>query len=265
MKIIYNCFKGKCTASTEYVYGEHVSKNFKELMETIGVQIPLNAKFSNKKAKVQSLDLSKYEEHSYKTLTLPEDTVAYNPDKHWWFRELLEERCIEFDRPLRVGTDGEWNHKLLVPCYYEGRLIGWQGVSHYKGKTFYLTSSGNSDIMYINNRWGNIPESPIVVEGLMDAGVLPDAVAIFGNRVSKKQAYMLRNSNPILLPDRKDSKFIEDAKRYGWRIAIPEWKMKDANAAIQVYGKFTVAKMIHDGIQDNHLKAEVRYNLWRTR
>ena len=60
-KIIYNCFKGKCTASTEYVYGEHVSKNFKELMETIGVQIPLNAKFSNKKAKVQSLDLSKYE------------------------------------------------------------------------------------------------------------------------------------------------------------------------------------------------------------
>ena len=53
------------------------------------------------------------------------------------------------------------------------------------------------------------------------------------------------------------------AKRTGWRISIPEWKVKDVNEAVQKYDMMITAKMIHDGVVRNITKAEVKYNMWR--
>jgi len=266
-KIVYSCFRGKCDASGEFVYGKYMSKKFKYLMDALGVDIPIQERINKKDLVVKEpLDQQKYEKHSYKTIELP-DVVPYDPDKHWWFADMLENRCVDFNRKLYVGTDQEWNHKLIVPFYHFKKLIGWQGVSYYSdtGDTRYLTSSGNTDILFINNEHGYIPKRPIIVEGIMDASVFPDGIATLGNTVSKKQAYMLRNSSPILIPDRKDSRFLEVAKRTGWDISIPSWKVKDVNEAVQEYGKLITAKMIHDGITTNITKAEVKYNLWKTK
>jgi hypothetical protein len=266
-RVVYNCFRGKCDASGEYVYGQYMSRKFRQLMRTLDVEIPVEVRLNNKKQVQHEYDKSLYEQHSYKAIELPEDVVEYDPYKHYWFEEMLSDRCVDFNRKLYVGTDKEWEHKLIVPFYHLNKLIGWQGVSYFSStkSTRYLTSSGNTDIIYINNDIGRIIKRPIIVEGIMDASVFGDSIAILGNHVSKKQAYMLRCSSPILIPDRKDSNFLKAAKKYGWDISIPKWKEKDLNAAVQNHGKLVTAKMIYDGITNNITKAEVKYNLWRTK
>lgn len=263
-KIVYNCFRGKCDASTEYEYDSTgMYKKFRELMSVFSIDIPISLRAQHRKKKtVTKLNEKLYEEHHYDDLKLPSDFVQYHPDYHYWFDDFLKKRHAEFGRDLYVGKEDTWNNKLIIPFYHNHKLIGWQGVSVYDNGTFYQTSSDNTDIMFINNKQGFIHKNPIIVEGIMDAVVIPDSIAILGNSVSKKQAYMLKDSNPILLPDRSDSKFIDIAKRYGWSISIPEWKVKDANEAVQKYGMFVMMKMVHDGIQNNIKKAEVRYKLW---
>jgi len=263
-RIIYNCFRGKCDASTEFEYNSGMYKKFRHLMDVFGVDIPIELRLNKKKIKpIEKLDEALYEKHSYDTIEIPSDFVRYNPDYHYYFSDFLESRKAIFPNELFVGKEDPWNNKLIIPFYHQHKLIGWQGISvSSNGKTFYQTSSDNTDIMFINNKQGYINKSPVIVEGIMDAVVIPDAIATLGNTVSRKQAYLLRDSDPILLPDRKGSNFIKIAKRYGWRISIPDWKVKDSNAAVQKYGKFVTMKMIHDGIQTNITKAEVRYNLW---
>lgn len=265
-RIAYNCFRGKCDASTEYRYGDYMPRRFRNLMDVLSVDVPIELKLNNKKPKVfDKLNEELYEKHSYNTIEIPSDFVQYHPDYHYWFDDFLKERCVDFNRDLYVGKEDTWKNKLIIPFYHQNKLIGWQGISVFDDRTFYQTSSDNTDIMFINNSSGYINDNPVIVEGIMDAVVIPDAIAILGNSVSKKQAYLLKGHDPILLPDRKDSNFIKVAKKYGWKISIPEWKVKDANDAIQKYGKFVMMKMIHDGIEDNMLKAEVRYNLWKTK
>ena len=266
-RIVYSCFRGKCDASTEYVYGEAMYKKFRGLMDVFGVDIPIELRLNRQKAKpIEKLNEELYEKHTYDDIELPNDFVKYHPDYHYWFDAFLKKRHADFNRELYVGKEDTWNNKLIIPFYQQGKLIGWQGISVFEnGKTFYQTSSGNTDLMFINNSSGYIVKNPVIVEGIMDAVTIPDAIAILGNSVSKKQAYLLRNCDPILLPDRKGSNFISVSKRYGWKISIPEWNVKDSNAAAQKYGKFVMMKMVHDGIQSNTLKAEVRYNLWKTK
>ena len=264
-KIIYSCFRGKCDASTEYVYGDGMYKKFRELMNTLSVDIPIELRLNKKKTKsIEKLNEELYEKHTYDTVELPDDFVEYHPDYHYWFDDFLKERQADFNRDLYVGKEDSWNNKLIIPFYHQGKFIGWQGIAvSSNNKTFYQTSSGNTDLMFINNPNGYIVKRPVIVEGIMDAVAIPDAIAILGNSVSKKQAYLLRDCDPILLPDRKGSNFIAVSKRYGWQISIPEWKVKDSNEAVQKHGKFVMMKMVHDGIQKNILKAEVKYNLWK--
>ena len=262
-KIIYQCFRGKCDATTVYEYEKHMPKKFRYLMDLLNVDIPLDLKFKKIKKQSESLDEDLYEPHTYKSIELLSDFRKYCPDKYPYFDEFLLRRHANFKQGLYVGTKDQWKNRLIIPFYHRGTLIGWQGVNEYYRKLPYLNSSGNSDILFVNTKNGYIPEIPIIVEGIFDAIVLPDGIATLGNTITKKQAYILRHSKPILVPDRKDSRYIEIAKKYGWRVSIPHWKVKDTNAAVQKYGIFVTARMIHDGIEENLLKAETRYRMWK--
>lgn len=260
--VAYNCFRGKCpVGTTKYVYGEYFPKKFREVLEAFGVQIPMDVLLGNKKFKVKDLlneDL--YTEHSWKTQELPESFVKYNPSIHKYYMNKLSERHME-DDDYYVGTSGEWKDKLIIPFRQRTKIIGWQGVQFTNRGTYYLKSSGNTDMLYLPE--GKVPKRPIIVEGVFDAKSVPDGIATMESTITKKQAYILRNSNPILIPDRKGSRYLNVAKTYGWDISIPEWKEKDVNDALKKYGKFTIARMIHEGLSKNIFDAEIRYEMWR--
>ena len=262
-KIIYQCFRGTCDATTVYEYGKPMYKKFRNILNLLNIEIPLNLKLSPTTKNTKTFDENLYESHTYNKIILPSNFEKFNRDKHRYFADYLDRRCATFDTQLYVGKEDAWKNRLIIPFYYNGELIGWQGVNEYYRSMPYLNSSGNTDLLYINNGFGHVPKIPILVEGIFDASVLPNGVGTLHSSVSKKQAYILRHSQPILVPDRKGSKYIDVAKKYGWRLSIPAWKVKDVNDAVQTYGIFVTTKMIHDGIQSNILTAEAKYRMWK--
>jgi len=258
-KIIYNCFRGKCTARTAYTYGTVMTSKFKKILKAFDIDIPLE--YLTQKSKIQeALQPELYEKHFYKDISLNSDFIKLDIFRHKIFVDYLHQRGIH-DTDYYIGSSGQWTNKLIVPFRLYDSLIGWQGIDIRRG--IYLKSSGNTDLLYFSTN--TIPKEPLIVEGVFDAKSIPDGVATLQSTISKKQAYLLRNSSPILIPDRKDSNYLHAAKLYGWRMSIPDWKEKDANAAIQKYGRLVVAKMIHDGICHNYNEAEVKYKMWRSR
>jgi len=262
--IVYNCFKAKCDSTCSISDNEPVYPKFKALMDTMGIDIPLELRIKSKgktnKVK-ETINEKLYTYHKYESVKLPDDFIDYDPEYYWWFANLLEERKITFHTELYIGQEGEWKNLLIVPCRYNGRLIGWQGIGHYNGNTWYKNSS-HSALMFINNKDGIIKDNPIIVEGIMDAGSYKDIIAVFGNKVTKKQAYFLRNKSPILLPDRTGSNFDETSKKYKWMMCIPSWKEKDINETIIKHGMFVTMKRIHDGLVDYSTKSVAKFKMW---
>lgn len=258
-KISYNCFRGKCEiGKISYTMGEYIPQKFRTLMKALNVQIPpelfLNA---NKKTITETLNADLYEQHWYKEVELLPSFHKYNPERDVPYRRYLEDRRM-FDDDYYIGTRGEWKNKLIIPFRHNGKLIGWQGVDIVTG--YYLKSSDNSDLIYLPK--GVIPSEPLVVEGVFDAKSIPNGIAILQSTISKKQAFLLKDKKPVLLPDRKGSRFLTDIKQYGWTMCVPTWNHKDANAAVKDYGRLIVAKMIHDGMTKNHTEAEVKFKMW---
>lgn len=268
-RVGYNCFRGKCPLKgTVWVFDEPIPKKFKQLMKKLGVKLPASVLLEDKKKK-PDIDKELFEEHHYKTVELPKSFVPLkiNSDKiiHKKFQNLLEKRHIDFsDKKFYVGVSAEWANKLIIPIKFKGKLIGWIGWG-LDGR--YLKSSDNTDKIFVNSDggWLNVGE-PLIVEGIMDALCFPDAIAVFGNTVTKKQAYMLKDLKPILIPDRKDCRFIDVSKKYTWRISYPDWgkNNKDINDGVINYGVLYVNKLIHDGIQKggNNFKSDVLNKMW---
>lgn len=261
-EIIYQCFRGRCDATVVYESGKYPSRKFRNVLRAYGVELPTEIKFQKRDLFKEILDQELFEAHTWKEVEFPDDFVMYDPDYHTRMRDWLAEYRDMHDEFYMVGRKNEWAGRLIVPFFHFDKLIGWQGVD-VTGKKMpkYLGSSGNSDMLYMPS--GSIPNEPFVFEGVFDAKSVPRGIACLSNRLTKKQAYFLRNKNPILVPDRKDSRFLDVAKQYGWRVCIPEWNVKDVNEARCKWGQLVTAKMLYDGICDDFYQAQVRYELWR--
>ena len=146
-----------------------------------------------------------------------------------------------------------------MPLRLQGGIIGYQERAIDK-KIFKTTET---NLMYVDG--GQILDNCIIVEGIFDAKSVPRGVACLHDSVNPRQAYLLRSKTPILLPDRDSTKYLDVMADYDWRLCVPGWDAKDANEALVKYGRLVVAKMIHDGICDTPLEAEIRYKLWQKR
>lgn len=259
--IVYNCFRGKCDASCVFTPGEPMSGKFKHLLYVYGVKLPpemaLELSVTKPAAPAKVLNPVIYEEHHYRTTELPAYFMRYDPKAHWLAREYLAERFIE-DMDFYVNTEQDF---LYVPLRFYDRLIGYQAIK--LGQKFYQRSTENTDLLYFPN--GEVPAEPILVEGIIDAKSIPFGVATLQPTVSKKQAYILRNTNPILLPDKEGSRFMQVAKTYGWRVIIPTYKEKDTNKALAKYGRLVLAEILRDNVISNYDTAKMKYELWRTK
>lgn len=265
-QIVYNCFRGKCDASCGLTVGEYVSKKFKNLMQTMGVRIPIEILTVKRKGKLASaitdLDDALYSKHVYKNIDIPEGWVPFNASSKTQFKERIYEYL--YDRysdakDIFVIEKGPYTGMGAIGMYHGQKLIGFHVIT---GKKYVAHFDGNSNILYMPNRYPS--DTTIVVEGAMDARSLPNVVATLGDKVTKEQAYHLRDKRVILLPDRGGNcKFIKQFAQYGWEICIPPWDAKDLNQAVQKYGKLCTTRMILEGIEKDPVKARVKFDLWK--
>jgi hypothetical protein len=99
----YQCFRASCDSNTGYEKGGFVSRKFRDLMDSIGVSIPVSilvSKNSRKPPEISELD-KRYKEHVYHSIDeLPKNVKILNADspraKEWIDR--LTNRHIDLDR-----------------------------------------------------------------------------------------------------------------------------------------------------------------------
>lgn len=155
----------------------------------------------------------------------------------------------------------QMNRRLLVPFYWEGKIVGYTGRSIDKDLTprYYTQTPAhflfNSEVLKKDRAFA------ILVEGQFDALAI-DGVSSQGAKLSPEQAYWLKESGKkiIVLPDQeegpKPQKMIDLALEHGWQVSFPGWDpdIKDANDAVVKYGKLYTVRSIIDGATDQAIK-----------
>lgn len=263
--ITYNCFRGKCDATTRYVFGEYVPKKFKALMQEMHIQIPIPLLTVKKKSKLaeklEEVDDRLYKRHDYKTVMIPDGFVPFDQSKH----PNKDAIHLHFESRLSVVDDlyivekGEYAGLPAYPVYLYGKIVGFRLIG--KSGKYIPYYEGNTHLLYCPEQ--RIRDTVVVVEGDFDARCFPNTVATMSNKISPEQAFHLRGKRVIMLPDRSGgNRFIEQFHQYGWEISIPDWEEKDLNAAAMKYGLMVTARKIMDSTIKNRLEAEMRFKLW---
>lgn len=258
----FHCFRGRCSfRSTRWNFSERIPMKFRNLLSALNIQLPVEflLKKNGEYNKIEELlDESLYKIPNLEKFSFPDYFERYDAKKHTKYADYIASRGMS-DADYYISTGGNTKGMLVVPFYLNGIMYGYQGRSIDKKQ---FKSEGRL-AFYVDG--GIIHKTPVIVEGVWDAKSVPFGVASLHDSINPSQAYLLRNKTPILLPDRDTTKFIDVAKKYNWRVCIPDWDCKDANEALMKYGRLGVAKMIHDGICGNVFEAEVRYKLWQTK
>lgn len=265
-QIIYNCFRGSCDASTVYTLDQPVPRKFKNLMDTIGVRIPMplrSVRNSVQKMMQHELDKEFYEENHFKEIEIPEewellsDATGFFAEK---WQDYLAERSCDL-RDVWLIKSGIYRNLIAIAIHFFDKCIGFQIVTGKDEGVKYILETENDGCIYLPDREPSTPL--IVVEGCLDAKCFPNTVATLKSKLNAKQAYHLRNRELWFLPDKSSNNFIKQMRDYDAKIIIPNWKYNDLNEAVCNLGVMEVAHILKNNVIDNYHEAVIKYNLWR--
>ena len=277
--IIYKCFRASCGADTGFSYENigRVPRKFRDLMDSIGVAIPvpllLRPKgYVDKREKSNAsedpeLDPRLYKTHGYSDIKLPGKYCSVLDKPRSVYGKFLDRGILpeQLERHFFVFSSGKYSGVPFVKFVLDRKIIGYQLITPSK----YITEiGGNKEVLFLTGQRTPRGGSLVIVEGIMDALSLPDgfACAVLGKRMTKGQAYVLRNVRErIWLPDRTGNDFVEQAGEYGDPVCIPKLLPgKDLNEAlVRTRSRAMVADSIRQGtIRNSPTKALVEYRLW---
>lgn len=263
-KIIYKCFRASCDSDCGITEGEYVSRKFRSLMETVGVQVPIKllTAGTGKIAEVFK-DTELFVKHEPDRIKMREGLCLLSKSKHdnaeLW-REYFESRFVDISNIYMIES-GKYHGNTIIAMKQNGGLVGYTIVTP---DGYIKDYQGNSNLLYLPD--GRVYDTMFVVEGVLDAKSIPSGCAVGSDRITPEQAYHLRNCNRvIMIPDRSGNRFIKQFHSYGWEISIPKWNVKDVNEAVVKLGLIETVKRILDGSTDSLSEAQIKYELWLER
>jgi len=278
--VSYHCFN--CGFKASWQPGRSFSHKLRKLLQWCGApddiinKVALEVMRENEgvEAKTRIAELP-----SFNTVPLPDDAVKiadipdYN-ENNIGFKHFLSVIQYIADRNLNLDdTDYYWSpslgyrDRLIIPFYYEGRIVGWTGravVSDKKPK--YLTEVQPGYVFNLDEQRYN-KVFCIVCEGQIDA-LHVEGCALGGSEINDQQAMLLNRLNKeiIVVPDRDKagSKLVERAIELGWSVAMPEWAedVNDISDAVQRYGRLYTLHSIATSSEDSALKIRLRAKKW---
>lgn len=278
--ISYHCFN--CGFKASWQPGRNLSHKFKKLLEWLNApdseitKLALDVMRVNEGVEVQ---IHKVELPEFTTVPLPEDAVRIRdiPD--------YNENCLSFKNFLQVidymaernlnldDTDYYWSpslayrERLIVPFYYEGRIVGWTARSiNQNKKPKYLTESQPG---FVYNLDEQRPQKvfTLVCEGPIDA-IHIEGCALTGSEINDAQALLLNRlgKDIYIVPDRDQagSKLIEQAIDRGWGVSMPEWGpgIKDISDSVAKHGRLYTLYSIVAAAETSPLKIRLRAKKW---
>lgn len=272
--VSYHCFN--CGFKTSWQPGRNVSKGLRRLLQWMGApddtinKVALEVMRENEgvEAKTRLVQLP-----TFNTVPLPEDAVKIIDitDFNKYSMAVLEYMA---QRNLNVDdTDYYWSpslgyrDRLIIPFYYEGRIVGWTGRTVLDDKKpKYLTEVQPGFVYGLDEQTAN-KVFCIVCEGQLDA-IHVEGCALGGSEISDQQAMLLNRLGKqiIVVPDRDKagSKLVERAIELGWSVSMPEWAVdiNDIGDAVKSYGRLYALHTIATSAEESPLKIRLRAKKW---
>lgn len=272
--VSYHCFN--CGFKSSWQPGRNVSKGLRRLMQWLGTpddtinKVALEVMRENEGviAKERLVQLP-----TFNTVPLPDDAIKItditNFDKYnMAVLEYMSSRNLNID-----DTDYYWSpsigyrDRLIIPFYYEGRIVGWTGRSVLPDKKPKYLTEVQPGFVYGLDEQRPQKSFAIVCEGQIDA-IHIEGCALGGSEISDQQAMLLNRLQKqiIVVPDRDKagSKLVERAIELGWSVSLPNWPMdlNDIGDVVNRHGRLYALHTIATSAEDSALKIRLRAKKW---
>ena len=272
--VSYHCFN--CGFKASWQPGRNFSHKLRKLLQWTGApddiinKVALEVMRENEgvQAKERIAELP-----SFTTVPLPEDAVKITDitDFNKFSIAVLEYMAA---RNLNVDdTDYYWSpslgyrDRLIIPFFYEGRVVGWTGRSVLPDKKpKYLTEVQPGFVYGLDDQHYN-KVFTIVCEGQIDA-IHIGGCGLGGSEISEQQAMLLNRLQKqiIVVPDRDKagSKLVERAIELGWSVSLPEWPedINDVGDAVARHGRLYAIYSIVNTAESSPLKIRLGAKKW---
>jgi hypothetical protein len=280
--VVYNCFNCKYTASWQP--GRNISEKFKSLCRWLGANDDQIKELVFEALKTESTDYEPdhfVEKVKFTEKELPEGAMSIN---EWVNSAYLPDISTDIgpviDYVYSRGFDALSEHfywspapgyidRVLLPYYYEGKIVGSTARKVREGKPKYLSDQHPFFVFNVDEQ---DPKNKyvFVVEGQFDAYAI-GGVGLLTNEIAQQQAHIINQLGKeiIVIPDQDKAglMLIKQAIEYGWSVAFPTWDndVKDVADAVQRYGRLFVTVDAIKTAQQGEIKISVARNNLETR
>ena len=272
--VSYHCFN--CGYKASWQPGRPVSQKLRKLLQWLNcsddtiTRLTFDVMRLNEGVEVAE---RKIELPTFETVPLPPDAIKITDitDFSKFSLAILEYMAA---RNLNLDdTDYYWSpslayrDRLIIPFYYEGRVVGWTARTITADKKPKYLTETQPGFVYGLDEQGYNKTFAIVCEGQVDA-IHIDGCALGGSEINDAQALLIDklNKDIVVVPDRDKagSKLVEQAIEQGWGVSLPEWShdINDIGDCVNKYGRLYTLYSIASAAETSPLKIRLGAKKW---
>lgn len=272
--ISYHCFN--CGFKASWQPGRNLSYKFRNLLKWMNApddiinKLALQVMQENEgvQVKKQLVDLPEFA-----TVPLPDNAIEVssivNFDKHSTsVLEYMASRNLNiYDTKYFWSSNLGYRDRLIIPFYYEKRIVGWTARTVLNNKMPKYLSEQQPGFVFNLDEQRPQKVFVIVCEGPIDA-IHVDGVALLGSEVKDQQAMLINrlNKDVIVVPDRDEagSKLVQEAIELGWGVSMPDWddNINDIGEAVNKHGRLYALHKIVSSAETSPLKIRLKEKKW---
>jgi len=273
--VSYHCFN--CGYKASWQPGRQVSHKLRKLLQWINTpddvinKLALQVMQENEGfiVKQQLVELPQFN-----TVPLPSDAKPLRefntvPNSLLPILHYMKERNLYIDDTEYYWSSSlAYRDRLIIPFYYEKRIVGWTARTVQSNKQPKYMSEQQPG--YVFNLDEQRPQKvfTLVCEGPIDA-LHVDGVALLGSEVKDQQAMLINrlSKDVIVVPDRDEAgfKLIEQAIDLGWGVSLPDWEtdINDIGDAVAKHGRLYALHRIVSCAETSPLKIRLGAKKWK--
>ena len=272
--VSFHCFN--CGFKTSWQPGRGFSHKLRKLLQWLGApddiinKVALEVMRENEGVEAKQRIASLPE---FNTVPMPDDAIKISDITDFTkfsiaILEYMAARGLSVDDTDYYWSPSlGWRDRLIIPFYFEKRIVGWTGRTVNPDKKPKYMTEVQPGFVYGLDEQHYSKVFAIVCEGQMDA-IHIQGCALGGSEIADQQAMLLNRLQKqiIVVPDRDHAgkKLVEDAIDKGWSVAMPEWDqdINDIGDAVGKYGRLYTLYSIANAAETSPLKIRLRAKKW---